>query len=137
MIDVSIVNIDPESRVATLGLSHKPTKGILKLSQIVVLSLLNVPGKDVLNGTSGGGIPEMIGMNFDPSDLSEVLSEFTRRVRKSEKEIIADQVRVKIPSDEKLKSLTVVSVSPGGVLDEVVARIRIINELGQQSDVVL
>lgn len=79
----------------------------------------------------------MIGLNFDPTDLSEILSELTRRIRKSEREILSDQVGLNAPSSEKLREIKIISVAPGAALDEIAARIRIINELGQQSDVVL
>lgn len=136
-MDISLIQVDPESKQVSLKLGHQPLKGMSKLVQIVVLSLLNTPGRDILNPESGGGIPDMIGMNYDPGDLGDILAELTRRVRKSEAEVIADQVGLILDPEERLKSLSIVSLSPGGSLDEVAARIRVINELGQQSDVVL
>jgi hypothetical protein len=136
-MDISIVQVDPDSRLVSLKLSSKSIKGMSKLIQIVVLSLLNIPGSDVFDPGEGGAIPEMVGMNFDTSDLSEVLAEVTRRVRKSEKEILSNQIGLEISADETLRSLSVSGVSPGAAIDEVSIRVRIINELGQQSDVVL
>lgn len=136
-MDISLLNIDESTRVVTIKLSPKIVTGLTKLLQIVVLSLLNNPGRDILDPDRGAGIRDMIGMNFDPQDLSEVLSELTQRIRKSEKEILADQVGLNCPSSEKLREIRIVSVSPGNATDEIAARIRIINELGQQSDVVL
>lgn len=136
-MDISLLQIDPDSRRVTFALGSKPVTGIAKLTQIVVLSLLNSPGRDILSPDRGGGIPDMIGMNFDPLDLTEILSELTRRVRKSETEILEDQVGLNAIPAEKLKELKIISVAPGASSDEVAARIRIINELGQQSDVVL
>ena len=136
-MDISIVQVDPDSGLVSLKLSPKPIKGMSKLIQIVILSLLNIPGSDVFDPGEGGGIPEMIGMNFDTSDLSEILAELTRRVRKSEKEILANQIGFEASADEALRSLAVSGVAPGGAIDEVSVRIRIINELGQQTDVVI
>jgi hypothetical protein len=136
-MDIALIQVDPNTHQVSLKLGHQSVKGMSKLVQIVVLSLLNTPGKDILDPGEGGGIPEMIGMNYDPSDLSDILAELTRRVRKTEMEIVANQVGLSLDSEERLKSISIVSVGPGLALDEVAARIRVINELGQQSDVVI
>lgn len=136
-MDISLIQIDPLTRQVSLKLGHQTIKGMSKLVQMVVLSLLNTPGKDILDPTAGAGILEMMGMNYDPSDLSDILAELTRRVKTTEVEVIANQVGLDLAPEERLRSLAVVSVSPGIALDEVAARIRVINDLGQQSDVVL
>lgn len=136
-MDISLIQIDEETKRVSLKMGSKPVTGLTKLVQIVVLSLLNSPGRDILNPDKGAGIPDMIGMNIDPTDLSEVLNELTERIKKSEKEIIQDQIGLNAAASEKLRELRIISVSPGEDLGEVVARIRIINELGQQSDVVI
>jgi hypothetical protein len=136
-MDISLLKIDESTRAVSLELSSKVVTGLTKLVQVVVLSLLNSPGRDILDPDRGSGIPDMVGMNYDPLDLSEVVSDLTSRIRKSETEILADQVGLNAPASEKLRELKIVSVGPGTALDEVVARIRVINELGQQSDVVL
>lgn len=136
-MDISLLNIDQTTRQVTLALSSKSVKGMSKLLQIVVLSLLNISGRDILDPAAGGGIPEMLGMNFDASDLGDILSELTRKVKKTESEILSNQIKLSLPADEKLRSIIIVSVSPGASIDEVSARIRILNEIGQQSDVVL
>jgi len=135
-MDIQLVAIDPLTKMASLKVSPKTVKGLTKLIQIVVLSLLNTPGKDILDPERGGGIPEMIGMNIDPGDLSEVLSEVTRRVKKSEAEIIKDQIGLELPVDERLREIKIVNVGHGTLATEVLVRIRVVNELGQQSDVV-
>ena len=136
-MDIQLISIDPLTRVASLKLSSKFVSGIHKLIQIVILSLLNTPGRDLLDPDRGAGIPEMIGMNYDSSNMVEILGEITRRVKISEKEIMTDQIGLNLPPAEKLQELKVISVSPGATLGEVKARIRIINELGQQSEVVM
>lgn len=135
-MDIQLVAIDPLTKMASLKVSPKTVKGLTKLIQIVVLSLLNTPGKDILDPERGGGIPEMIGMNIDPGDLSEVLSEVTRRVKKSEAEIIKDQIGLELPADERLREIKIANVGHGTLSTEVLVRIRVVNELGQQSDVV-
>lgn len=136
-MDIQLIQIDDQSRKITLGMSPRPVKGLTKLAQIVLLSLLNTPGKDILDPDRGAGILDMIGMNFDPTDFSEILSETTRRVRITETEILRDQIGLELDSNEKLKEIKIISVGPGENLGEVNIRIRIINELGQQSDMVI
>lgn len=136
-MDISLIYVDPNTRVVTLQLGTKTVKGLTKLVQIVVLSLLNTPGRDILDPMMGGGIPEMIGMNIDVSDLTEVASEFTRRVRKTEKEILNGQIGLDISPSEKLREIKIVDLGAGAAFDEIKATLQIINELGQQSDVVV
>jgi phage baseplate assembly protein W len=135
-MDIQLIQIDQYTRRVSLKLSPKSVKGLTKLVQIVVLSLLNTPGKDILDPERGSGIPSMIGMNLDPNDLNEVLSEVSRRVRVTELEITKDQIGKELSSDEKLKEVKIMSVAPGTNLGDVFIKIRVINELGQQSDVV-
>jgi len=137
MIDTSILQVDEITRRVTLKFSPKGVKGLTKLMQIVVLSLLNNPGKDILDPEVGAGIPEMIGMNIDPQDLTEILSEITRRVRKCESEVINNQIGLDLSSDERLQELRIISVAPGGNTGDVDVTLRIYNELGKHSDVVL
>jgi hypothetical protein len=136
-VDITLIEVDPNTNVVSFKLSAKPIKGLPKLLQVAVLSLLNVPGKDILDPDAGGGVPEMISMNFDPGDYSDILSELTRRIKKTESEMLASQVGSTSPPSEKLKELKILNVGPGASIDEIYARIRIINELGQQSDVVI
>ena len=136
-MDISVLHIDPESNRVSLRVSHKTLEGIAKLAQIVLLALLNIPGKDILDPEQGGGIPELIGYGFDTSDLSEIVTEVTRRVRKIETEIINNQIGLEVLPEERLREVEIINIGPGEALDEVDVRVRIINELGQQSDVVL
>ena len=135
--DVKVVFVDPETRRVTLKVSSTPISGIDLLVQVVILSLLSVPGQDVLDPNDGGGIPEMIGMNIDATDSTEVLAEITRRIKKSQAEIINAQTGLNLLPEEKLRDLFVAKVASGEQIDEVLVTIRIINEAGRISDVVV
>jgi hypothetical protein len=136
-MDFSILHIDATSGRVSLRLSHKTVKGLQKLVQMVILGLLNTPGKDILDPEEGGGIPELVGFGFDVSDLTEVVTEVTRRVRKVETEIINNQIGLEIDPTERLEEIQILRIGAGEALDEVDVRIRVENELGQQIDVVL
>lgn len=136
-MDISLIYINPDTNVVSLKLSNKIVTGISKLIQIVILSLLNTPGQDILDPDMGGGLPDMLGMNIDPNDYSEVLAELTRRIKKTEKEVLYNQIGSTSDSSEKLREVSIISVGPGASAGEIYAKIRIINELGQYSDVVI
>ena len=136
-MDIQLISIDPLTKVASLKLGNKLVTGLTELVQIVILSLFNTPGKDILDPDRGSGIPDMIGMNIDPNDMNEVLGELTRRIKLTESEILTDQIGRALPPESKLKELKLISVGPGEVLGEIAARIRIVNEKGQQSEVVI
>ena len=136
-MDISLIVVDPETNVVSFKLSPKPIKGLGKIVQVVVLSLMNVPGKDILDTEAGGGLPEMISMNFDPGDYGDILGELTRRIKKTESELLANQVGSNSPPSEMLREIRILNVGPGESVDEIYAKIRVVNELGQQSDVVI
>lgn len=135
--DVKVVFVDPTTRRVSFQASSLPISGIDLLIQVVILSLLNVPGQDVLDPNDGAGIPDMVGMNIDATDSTEVLAEITRRIKKSQTEIINAQTGLDLLPEEKLKELFVAKVAGGEQIDEVLVTIRIINEAGRISDVVV
>lgn len=136
-MDLSVLHVASETGRVSLRLSHKILTGLPKLVQMVILSLLNVPGKDILDPEEGGGIPEIVGFGFDPTDLTDIVTEVTRRVRKTETELINNQIGLEIDPTERLQEIHIKNIAPGEALDEVDVRISIENELGQIQDVVL
>jgi hypothetical protein len=135
-MDLSVLYIDPETNRAVFGLFAKKVTGIDKLTQIVFVTLFTSTRSDLIDPTGGGGLQDMIGMNIDPEDLSEVQAELTRRVSATQAEIIQNQIGLDISSEEKLKSIEIVSVSSIED-DEINIRLRITNELGRTRDVVV
>lgn len=135
--DLKVIYVDPVTRRVSFKVSATPATGIDLLVQVVILSLLNVPGQDVLDPNDGAGIPEMIGMNIDATDTTEILAEVARRIKKAQTEIINAQTGLSLLAEEKLRELFVASVAPGENLDEVLVTIRVINEAGRISDVVV
>lgn len=135
--DIQVINVDQTSRRVFFKLYPKKVTGISKLIQIVVLSLLTVPGRDVLDPDLGGGLPSLVGSNIDPNDSTELFGEVAQRVKKAQKEIISAQVGLNEDPEEKLQELQIVSISQGSSADEVFVRVRVINEAGRTADVVM
>ena len=136
-MDIQLISVDPITKLATVTMQPKTVTGIMKLMQVVVLSLLTVPGKDALDPDKGGGLPELIGMNISVNDSTEIFSEVATRVAKTQAEVIASQVGLDLIPSEKLKEIQIVSLDQSQAIDEVAVRLRIINELRQTSDVVV
>ena len=135
-MDLQIIDVDEITRVVSFKISPKKISGISKLVQIVVLSLLNSPGRDVLNPEKGAGLPDLVGSNIDPGESTEMFADIAQRVKKSEKEIIEDQVGVDDAPEEKLSEIQIVSLDTDKI-DEIMVRIRVVNQAGQASDVVV
>src|SRR5262249_27114815 len=111
--------------------------GISKLIQIVVLSLLNVAGKDVLDPDKGGGLPALLGYNFSVDDTTELFGEVVQCVKKTQSEVIAAQVGLNEDPEERLQELQIVEIKQGTNADEILVRIRIINEAGRTADIMV
>ena len=135
-MDIQLIDLDKDRKIFFV-LRAKELKGISKLIQIVVLSLLNVPGQDILDPEKGGGIPTMIGSNIDPNDSTEVFGEIAQRVKKTELEIVNDQIGLDDAPEEKLRQIQIVSIENGENIDEVFVRLRLINEAGQAREIVV
>lgn len=136
-MDIKVLSVDPVTGVLSFGLQLKVVTGIEKLIQLVVLSLFSSPGSALLDQTSGGGLPDLIGYNLDPTDISEIAAEVSRRITATQTEITRAQIGLDVPEEEKLRQIDIVAVAPGQNSDEVSVKIRIVNNLGRTRDVVL
>lgn len=135
-MDIQLIDLDVNNRIFFV-LKAKKLKGVSKLVQIVVLSLLNVPGGDVFDPEKGGGIPSMVSLNIDPNDSTEIFGEIAQRVKKSKTEIITDQIGLDDAPEEKLSDIQIISIENGEDIDEVFVRLRVLNEAGQATDIVV
>lgn len=136
-MDIQVIDVDPVTKKVFFKLYPKKVTGIYKLIQIVVLSLMNVPGRDILDPEKGGGLPSLVGSNIDPNDSTEIYADIAQRVAKTESEIITDQIGLDDPPAEKLKELRLVDIRQGQNVDEILLRLRIINQEGRSSDIVV
>lgn len=135
--DLQLIDVDEITRVVSFGIKPKKVTGISKLIQIVVLSLLNVPGRDVLDPDKGGGLPALIGYNIDLNDSTEIFAEVVQRVKKTHSEVVAAQIGLDEEPEEKLQELQIVEIKQGTNADELFVRIRIVNEAGRTADIVV
>ena len=136
-MDIQLITADPVTGVITWGIQAKKLTGIAKLVQIVVISLMNVPGQAVLDPSWGVGLPSLLESNINPNDSTDVFAEVARLVTKTQTEVIANQVGVNDPPEELLTSLQIVGIVNGASPDEVLIKIRIINQANQATDIVV
>lgn len=134
--DIQVIDVHPQTRVVSFVIKPKKLTGISKLIQLVVLSLLNVPGQDVLDPDRGGGLPSLLGSNISPNDSTEIFADVVQRVKKSQREIIDAQIGLNDDPEEKLQEIQIVSIDNGNI-DEIFIRLRIVNELGRATDIVV
>lgn len=135
--DIQVIQVDTITRLVSFKLTPKKVTGISKLIQVVVLSLLNVPGRDVLDPDKGGGLPALLGFNIDLNDSTELFGEVVQRVKKAQAEILAAQVGLNENPEEKLQELQIVELKQGTNADELFVRIRVVNEAGRTADIVV
>jgi len=133
MSDIQQIYVDPITRKVIFKTVARVITGIDELIQVVVLSLINSPGKDPLDYERGGGLSELIGYNI--TDMAELYAEVARRVTISEREIIERQAGTNIEAEAKLKNLTLLEVTEGDTIDEIFVRLEIINELGRTAKI--
>jgi len=135
--DIQVTNVHPETGVITLGLQPKRLKGISKLVQVVVLSILNSPGQDVLDFEKGSGLGGYVGANIESENSTELLSHIALSITKTEKEVLAAQIGLDEDPEELLKELHIVDIRQGGNIDEYYVIVRVINEAGQTADILV
>lgn len=140
MLDFAVIQVDPTTRKVTInpGMVPKKLSGIDKLIQIVVLAILNDPGRDVMNPETGSGLPGLIGSNISSSDPTEIIADITERLEKIKEEILAFQSNLinETPS-ERLRDLRVLNISQGTQIDEIIVKLRLISEAGDETTLVL
>lgn len=138
MSDIQIVQFDPNSGLASLGLGNNPKilRNMDKLKQIVILAYLRNPGQDVFDPQEGSGLRATIGQ-YNFSSGNEVKTLFIQRTQSVEKEVISRQDSSVGTPEERLKKLTVIDVAFDSSSSSLVGRVQIINEAGTVSDILV
>lgn len=137
MTDLQMLRRDEFTGEVTFKVESRTVDGFDKLVQMVVFSLLNNPGRDALSPELGSGIPALIGSNIDPEDPVEAFGEIAIRISKTETEIINSQLDLDLAQEERLAQIQILSIQEGESVDEVLVRIRVINEEGRRADIVV
>jgi len=140
MDDFKVYTRDPITGQVTLEVPNPPQKisGLDKLVQVVILALLNDPGRSAFYPTNGSGIPSLVGSNISSEDQTEVLAEISSKVDKIEEEILDSQsdLENEDPS-ERLREIIVLNAETGVNIDEVLLELRVVSESGEEINLVV
>lgn len=139
MPDIRIIQFDPVTGLASLGLGNNPQEitGIDLLAQIVAISYLKNPGQDVIAPVEGSGIRQDIGQTSvtTPDQATMLVMQRTKTV---ENEVLTRQAAAGVVDPtEKLKSLTVLDIASNLQEAQVVASIKIVNEVGDTTQILV
>lgn len=138
MPDIQVTQIDPNTGAVTLGIGNNPKilTGIDLLAQVVALSFLRNPGQNVLAFTEGSGIRQDIGQTSISSvDQANML--VMQRAKIVEQEVISRQVVAVGDPSENLLSLTVLSVASDLDTASAAAVVKIVNETGDSTTILV
>jgi len=137
-MDIQIIKVDSTTRQVTFELQPKIITGILKLVQIIVISLLKNPnGRSVFFPEKGAGMMSLVGQYNLNSDSTDVFAEVARMVKKTENEVISDQISSSDSDYEKLSEIQIVNIKQGSDLDSLYVQLRVVNQAGQTSDIMV
>lgn len=138
MPDIQITQADPDTGIITLGMGRSPKiiTGVDLLAQIVILTFLKNPGRDVLSPNDGSGLRAEIGQfNFTSSDEVNLL--VLQRTKFVERSILANQTGTSGDPTERLAKLTVIGIASDLTASKVLVRVRVVNEAGEARDVLV
>ena len=139
MADINVTAVHPVTRRVTFALqiSPKKTTAMETLLQLCAKTVLATPGKDIFAAAYGGGLLAYSGKNLNINELPRIYADMAYIIRRSEEQIIQEQTGKNIRLDEKLKSLTLLSITyleDEGTLD---VRALITSEAGDTADISL
>ena len=139
MADINITAINPVSRRVTFAFQIVPrkTRGIETLLQLSAKTILTTPGLDLFAPEYGGGILAYAGKNLNVNDLPRIKADIAYIVRKSETQILEEQITLDIPSRDRLRALTLLSIDY--IPDEGALEVRVLvtADNGEAADISL
>lgn len=108
--------------------------GLQKLIQTFLLYLLRTPGTDVWYPKSGGGVQKLIGAHFSKSNVGGVTAAFSTAVSRTRTQIISLQAsNTRLPSNEKLGAVNVLSAVFDAQQTALLARVELVSQAGQRA----
>jgi hypothetical protein len=137
-MDIQIVTFNALTGLAELGLPRVPRRlrGMDMLMQIVVLAFLRNPGKDTFSPNEGSGLRAAIGQ-YNMTNTSEVSALCLQRAKVVETEVIGRQRPDRGTPQERLRKLNVLDVAVNEADGAVVMRVQVLNEAGDEREVLL
>jgi len=94
-----------------MGISPKIVTGVHKLAQFVTKLLLTTQGSDLYDPQYGSGLLYLLRQAQSPSDLADIQGLIATHISDVRSQVIASQVNLSLPSDERLQDLKLLSVN--------------------------
>ncbi len=137
MPDIQITYRDPSTGLISLAVGRAPKllTGMDALVQVVALSFLKNPGRDVIDRDEGSGLRALLGQ-YNLSSADEIKLTVVQQTRTVEQQIIARQGISGIPT-ERLKKLNILDVATNESGSQVVLKVQIISEAGESQDLLI
>tara|TARA_Y100000034_G_scaffold31466_2_gene38472 strand:- start:753 stop:1415 length:663 start_codon:yes stop_codon:yes gene_type:complete len=123
--------------VFTPTLNVTRVRGIQKLVQQVLKSLLSNSGSNRFNKSEGGDVLRALGLTLDPNSKAQIAAVFTEAASRTEEQIISAQVGRSLPASERLLSFSFSRVSFNPESQQAVAYLSLITYAGQTVSVPL
>lgn len=139
MADINILAINPETRRVTFAFNIVPKKarGMEALLQLCAKTVLTTPGIDIFAPEYGGGLLSYSARGLSTADIPRISADMAHIISLSERQIILEQSATDISPEERLRSLTLLSIDyyeDEGKLD---IRALVVSETGEESDISL
>lgn len=139
MSDINILAVHPKSRRVTFAFNTVPkaARGMEVLLQLCAKTVLTTPGIDIFAPQYGGGLLSYSARGLSTADIPRISADMAHIISLSERQIILEQAATDISPEERLKSLTLLSIEyleDEGCLE---VRALIVSEAGEQSDISL
>lgn len=139
MSDINITAVNPDTRRVTFAFQILPkrAKGMEVLLQLCAKTVLTTPGIDIFAEEYGAGLLSYSSRGLSTADIPRISADMAYIITKSERQIKAEQATQSIPEDERLYSLTLISIDYLEDESALDVRALIISESGERADISL
>lgn len=139
MPDIKVLYRDDATGALSVGMARPPESisGIDLLVQNVTLLFLNNGGRSIFQPGRVGGLRDLIGINVDPDDPSELFADIQLMASRIEQTIKQEQTQANRPASERLQSLQLVDIVPSDDNTSVEIIVAVVNEEQQVAQAVV
>lgn len=93
-----------------MGVAPRTVSGVHKLAQFVTKMLLTTQGTDLFDPTYGSSLLFLLKQSQSQEALADIRASIATHIRDVRRQVIASQVNLSLPSDERLQDLQLVSI---------------------------
>lgn len=128
-MDIGLLRLNNTTGEITFEIGNNPplVKGINKLVQLVLITMLTSPRSDKFDNY-GGGLVDLLSKPMNPNNPSQIKGDISVIVGSTQNQLISEQTDPNIPSEERLKQIDLVNVTINRDALEVEMLIRIVSE---------